>query len=58
MAHFLCSILNLIQNLKAFGEGLNNKKHIHILWSFLTLVNKSFAYAEGPTQHNEMISNS
>jgi uncharacterized membrane protein len=58
MAHFLWSILELIQNLKAFGEGLNNKKHVHILWLFLTHVNKSFAYAKGPSQHNEMISNS
>jgi hypothetical protein len=41
MAHFLWSILELIQNLK-FGEGLNNKKHIHILWLFLAHVNKSF----------------
>jgi hypothetical protein len=31
MAHFLWSVLELIQNLKAFGEGLNNKKYIHIL---------------------------
>jgi hypothetical protein len=35
--------------MKAFGEGLNNKKHIHILWLFLALVNKSFAYAKGPS---------
>jgi hypothetical protein len=38
MAHLLWSILQLIQNLKAFGEGLNNKKHVHILWLFLALV--------------------
>jgi hypothetical protein len=49
MAHFLWSILELIQNLKTFGEGLNNKIHIHILWLFLTPINKSFAYAKGPS---------
>jgi len=49
MAHFLWNILKLIQNLKAFGEGLNNKKHGHILWLFLTPINKSFAYAKGPS---------
>jgi len=49
MAHFLWNILKLIQNLKAFGEGLDNKKHGHISWLFLTPINKSFAYAKGPS---------
>jgi hypothetical protein len=49
MAHFLWNILEFLQNLKEFGEGLNNKKHIHILCMYLTLVNKSFAYAKGPS---------
>jgi hypothetical protein len=44
--------------LKAFGEGLNNKKQVHILWLFLAPINKSFANAKGPLQYNEMISNS
>jgi hypothetical protein len=46
MAHFLWSILELIPNLKAFGEGWNNKEHVHVLWMFITLVNKSFAYGK------------
>jgi hypothetical protein len=58
MAHFLWSILKFIQNLKAFNEGLNNKKYVHILWLFLAHVNNSFAYAKGPSQQNEMTSNS
>jgi len=58
MAHFLWSILEFKQNLKAFDEGLNNKKHGHILWMLLTPINKSFAYEKGPSQHNEMTSNS
>ncbi len=58
MAHFLWNILKLIQNLKTFGEGLNKQKHVHILFMFLALVNKSFAYAKGPSQHNQMTSNS
>jgi hypothetical protein len=42
-------MLELIPNLKIFGEGLNNKKHVHILWMLITLVNKSFAYGrKGP----------
>jgi hypothetical protein len=49
MAHFLWSILEFKQNLKAFGEGLNNKKHGHILWMLLTPINKSFAYEKGPS---------
>jgi hypothetical protein len=44
--------------LKAFGEGLNNKTQVHILWLFLAPINKFFAYAKGPSQHNEIISNS
>jgi hypothetical protein len=49
MAHFLWSILEFIQNLKVFGEGLNNKKYFHMLWLFLAQVNNSFAYAKGPS---------
>ncbi len=40
-------ILKLIQNLKAFGKGLNNKKMYIFYGCFLTHVNKSFAYAKG-----------
>jgi hypothetical protein len=31
---FLVNFIRAHINLKAFGEGLNEKNHIHILWLF------------------------
>jgi hypothetical protein len=56
MTHFLC--IKAHRKFESIWRRFENKKQVHILWLFLAPINKSFAYAKGPSQYNEMISNS